>query len=63
MSRTMTRRRRDYGFTWRGRLTAQCKRCKKFVKRPSAVCRWCGNDPVTYRGDRRQYDLAHGWED
>lgn len=47
---------------WR-RPTAQCRRCKKFIKRPSAVCGWCGNDPVTYRGDPRQYDLAYGWED
>jgi hypothetical protein len=50
---------------WRlyGRQTAQCRSCKKFKSRPSSVCGQCGDDPVTYNGDRRQYDLAHGWED
>lgn len=61
----MSRSRRRHPFPWRrhGRRTAQCRCCKKFISRPSAICRWCGNDPVTFRGDRRQYDLAYGWED
>jgi rRNA maturation endonuclease Nob1 len=62
MSRSRHGRRERVRRRW-GRLTAQCKSCKKFIKRPSSVCGWCGNDPVSYNGDRRQYDLAHGWED
>lgn len=42
---------------------ARCRRCHRFKSRPASVCGQCGDDPVTYRGDRFEYDRAHGWED
>jgi hypothetical protein len=47
------------------RRTFHClsRSCGSFVSRPSAICSVCGNDPVTYNGDRLAFDRAHGWED
>lgn len=37
------------------------RRCRKFKPRPSSVCGQCGDDPVTYNGDRMEFDRAHGY--
>lgn len=51
--------------TLKARRTFHClsRSCGSFVSRPSAICKVCGNDPVTYNGDRLAFDRAHGWED
>lgn len=47
----------------RGRTNVpQCGRCHRFKSRPSSVCGHCGDDPVSYLGDRWAYDRAHGFD-
>lgn len=55
----------------KGRHTAQCLSCAKFISRPSSICGQCGNDPVVwnaaltdspYDPARISYDRAYGWE-
>lgn len=62
--RTTERRKEREGHTYhrRPRKYAKCLVCGRFKSRPSSVCDYCGDDPVTYNGDPRQYDLAMGWE-
>lgn len=40
----------------------QCGVCKRFKSRPSSICDHCGNDPVSYNGDRFAYDQAMGYD-
>lgn len=49
---------RDYGMT---RGAAHCDSCGRFKSRPSSVCSYCGNDPVSHHGDAREFDRAHGY--
>lgn len=37
----------------------QCGVCHRFKSAPSAVCDYCGDDPVTYNGSARDYDAAY----
>jgi hypothetical protein len=43
------------GFTAADR---QCGVCHRFKSAPSAVCDYCGDDPVTWNAERRDYDAA-----
>lgn len=38
-----------------------CFSCGRFKSRPSSVCGHCGDDPVTFGGDRREFDRAYGY--
>ena len=38
-----------------------CFSCGRFKPRPSSVCRSCGDDPVSFNGDRREFDRAYGY--
>lgn len=42
------------------RVYAHC-RCGKFKSCPSAVCGWCGRDPVPYGWNRALYDRERDW--
>ena len=53
----------------RPRAAAQCKSCSRFKSRPSSVCEYCGDDPVSGYAhteatemDRMDYDKAMGWD-
>jgi transcriptional regulator with XRE-family HTH domain len=37
----------------------QCGVCNRFKSAPSSVCDYCGDDPVTHNGERRDYDAAY----
>ena len=44
----------------RGRARpVNCFVCGRFKPRPSSVCDFCGDDPVTHHGDRQAFDEAH----
>lgn len=47
---------RGLGFTAKDR---QCGVCHRFKSAPSAVCDFCGDDPVTHNGSARDYDAAY----
>lgn len=54
---------REYtGQAGRPRVAAKCQVCGVMKQRPSSICQKCGDDPVTYNGDRYEYDRAHGWD-
>ena len=55
ISRPYRRRRRGW------RAYANCPCCGKFKSRPSAVCGWCGDDPVPHNWDRHLYDRERDW--
>lgn len=38
-----------------------CQNCGKFKSRPSSVCGQCGDDPVSFNGNRASYDAAYGY--
>ena len=38
-----------------------CQSCGKFKSDPAAVCGQCGDDPVTFNGDRREFNRAYGY--
>jgi hypothetical protein len=42
------------------RGAANCFSCGHFKTSPAAVCGHCGDDPVTYGGDRRDFNRAYG---
>jgi len=39
---------------------ANCASCGCFKSSHAAVCGQCGDDPVTYRGDRAEHNRAYG---
>lgn len=51
-------------------MTFQCfgRHCRKFVSKPSAICGYCGNDPVPLPGHineqryRDMFDEEYGWD-
>jgi hypothetical protein len=42
------------------RGAANCASCGRFKSAPAAICGACGDDPVSYNGNRAEFNRAHG---
>jgi hypothetical protein len=40
-------------------VKTNCFVCGRFKPAPSAVCDFCGDDPVTHNGSRQDFDAAY----